>query len=183
MSRSRSLACAVVGAIVLSACADYVGDDIRTIDASGPDLVVPFAELGPPEEPPVPPEPVDPTTLEVGDCFDDPEDSDLVAFGAGREVGRVPCTQPHRFEVYARVMSTESGGMWPGVAVLEESADRQCAELFEEFVGIPWAESTLDFLVLAPTEARWAAGDGLVSCALFDLGLVPVTGSMRDARR
>lgn len=183
MRRSTALSCLVAVALVLTACADYVGDDIRAVDASGPDLVVPFAALEPPDDPPEPPEPVEPATLEVGECFDDPEESDLVAFPRGQTVGRLPCAQPHRYEVYARFPSAESGGTWPGAAVLEESADRECTEAFEEFTGTPWTESSLDFVVLAPTEERWAAGDGTVTCALFDLGLVPLVGSMRDAQR
>ena len=135
MTRPRIVAVVVGLALITSACADYVGDDIRAIDATGPDLIVPFAALGPSEDPPVPPTPTDPATLQVGDCFDDPDGSDLVAFGRGDSVGQVPCTQPHRYEVYARFPSAQSGGMWPGSAVLEESADRECAEAFEEFVA------------------------------------------------
>jgi hypothetical protein len=184
--RSRRSVLVVTLALLGAGCADYVGDDLRAGDYPRRDLVafdeaaILAAEVA--DEPRVP-DPVDPRTLEVGDCFDDLRDPPLRAFGWGQPVDRAPCARPHRYEVYARpVLGDPAVDAWPGPSFADEAADRRCVEAFEEVVGSPWSSSDLDFLVLVPDEATWAAGDTRASCALFDLGLAPLVGSIAAAR-
>ena len=190
MSRSirRLAALVAIVAVTTAACGDYVGDDLRAGDYPRRDAVV-FGEIESlagddagsrlASKEPVEPEPVDPFALEVGSCFDDLSDPPLRAFELGRDVGLLPCDEPHRFELYERVtLADPSDEPWPGEAEVTERATRACSEAFEPFVGTPWEESGLDFVSLPPTRARWDERDARASCAVFDLGLVPLVGTM-----
>lgn len=183
---SRSVALVAALAVAATACADYVGDDLRAGDYPRRDHVA-FEEaavLATEADEPREPDPVDPRQLEVGACFDDLDDPPVRAFGWGRPVDRVPCTLPHRYEVFARPeLGDAPAEPWPGAAVLDETADRLCVGAFEVFVGTEWSASGLDFVVLVPDEATWSAGDSRASCALFDLGLAPLVGSVEGSQR
>ncbi|MFP4513827.1 MAG: septum formation family protein [Acidimicrobiales bacterium] len=174
--------------LVSGACGDYVGDDLRAGEYAPSDAVV-FGDAGERavEDPPaeaVEPRPAEPAQLEVGTCFEDLDDPPLQAFERGEQVGIVPCDVPHRYELYAEVsLPAETGEPWPGEAAVEERARLACAEAFERFVEIEWEESGLDYLVLTPSASRWDHGEALASCALFDLGLTPLVGSMAGSGR
>lgn len=181
----RALLTGAVALVGATACGDYVGDDLRAGDYPRRDAIV-FAEVSgealADEESEVDPEPSDPYGLEAGTCFDDLGEVPLRAFASGAEVGVVPCGQPHRYELFARVaIEGAPGEAWPGSSVADERADLACIDAFEEFVGSEWEISGLDYLHLAPTEGRWNDGDRRASCALFDLGLVPLVGSMEGS--
>lgn len=175
----------MVTVVSATACGDYVGEDLRAGDFPRRDEVV-FAEssggaLGD-EVTEVDPEPADPYGLEVGTCFDDLGEVPLRAFPSGAEVGVVPCEQPHRYQLFARIsIDDPPGEAWPGADVAGERADLACVGAFEEYVGSSWESSDLDYLHLAPTEGRWNQGDRRASCALFDLGLIPLVGSMEGS--
>jgi hypothetical protein len=184
LAQAAAVALAVV--VIAGGCTDYVGDDLRAGDYPRRDAIV-FDELtalANSEEPPPPPEPVDSRSLEAGDCFDDLDQTPLRAFGRGQQVGRTPCEHPHRYEVFARpLLGDPAADPWPGDAQAEERADRACVDAFEAFVGTPWAESTLDYLVLAPRESDWIEGEGRAWCAVFDLGLTPLVGTAAASER
>lgn len=185
--------------LVLGGCADYVGEDVRSGEVTalpGPTGDVASATTSTT----TPPDPADPRTLDVGTCFDDvattggdddPTTSSAApealptegAFARGEPVLPRSCGEAHRYELYARQDLGAPDGPWPGEDVVAEEADRICTTTFEEFVGIPWAESTLDYAALHPSEQSWGAGDRAVSCALFDLGLAPLEGSMGGRER
>ncbi len=115
-------------------------------------------------------------SLEVGDCFDDPD-------GSVDEVYEVPivgCEEPHDNEVYA--IHELANGDFPGDAEVAESAQMGCIERFAGYVGTPYAESELFATWLFPTEMSWGAGDREVICVLFaEDG--PLEGSMQDSGR
>lgn len=181
---SRCVSLFAAAAIALTGCTDYVGDDLRSGNGARSGEIFLSAPVAQDEPPPPTPQPVDPVALDTGACFDDPDGSELIAFPRGQIVDQVPCGTPHRFELFARPdVATGPGEPWPDVAPAEERADLACRDAFEEFVGIPWAESTLDYVFLAPTDVRWASGDTTTACALFDLGLVPLVGSARNSAR
>lgn len=178
----------VLGIVALAGCADYVGDDVRS-GAAAPGAAVEAAIGGASTSTTTPPAPVDPRTLEVGACFDDVEvAADQPPPGpAGVEAGQpvVPrtCVEEHRYELYAREALAAADAPWPGADAIAEQADGYCTASFESFVGAAWAESTLDYAAQVPDEARWAAGERNVSCALFDLELGPLEGSMAGTGR
>lgn len=117
--------------------------------------------------------------LDVGDCFDDPDDRESTYM----EVEAVPsrdCSEPHDNEVYA--VRTVSGSDWPGDEELEAFAQAACYEEFAPFVDRPYTESRLDIGWLAPTRASWEDhGDRTVACFVYDMQFRKLTGSMEGS--
>jgi hypothetical protein len=110
-------------------------------------------------------------SLDVGDCFDDPE-----ATGEVSDVPIVTCADPHDNEVYAVIESPD--GERPALETLYE----QCVDRFEEFVGVPYEVSEVYVDALFPSTESWDEGDRETICYLY----VPdeqVTGSLRDSNR
>jgi hypothetical protein len=119
---------------------------------------------------------VDVFDLRVGDCLD--------GFSAENEISKVPalpCSMEHTDEIMAAVSLTDEEG-YPGADAIQEDADQACYEEFEEFVGMPWDDSRLDFGYLAPTDESWEEGDREILCTVGDPNTA-VTGSLRNANR
>lgn len=188
MRRRRSAAAALVLTVGLSACADWVGEDLNTGEAQvvqRPDDVSTVST----STTTVPPDPVDPRSLTVGACADDvPGDDGLVAesievLATGGPVIPRTCVEEHRYEVFAVADLAAPDAGWPGVEQVDEDALRLCTGQLEQYVDVEWSASTLDLVALAPDEERWAAGERAVHCVLFDLGLVPIEGSTAGTGR
>ena len=116
--------------------------------------------------------------LAVGDCFDD---GDLV-LGGLEEVGDVPlveCSEPHDNEVYAVV--DVDGEEFPGEQAVQDQADEACLAVFDAFVGLDYASSTLDFGWLVPTADSWDMGDRVIACFVYRMDLEKVTGTLEGA--
>lgn len=185
----RRIAAALACAVALAGCADYVGDDLRRGAASVPPAIEEEIIAGATTTSTTPLDPVPPRQLEVGTCADDVADeagnvpSDIGPLLAGAPVRPKGCADEHRYEVFARLDLGSPEAAWPGPAALAEDGDRACTERFEAFVGREWAGSTLDHAALLPDEAAWAAGERRGVCVLFDLGLVPLEGTMEGSGR
>jgi hypothetical protein len=115
--------------------------------------------------------------LTAGDCFTTTEN--LLGGGEVQDLPTVDCAEEHDGEVFAvfAIMDVPDGG-YPDVEELQASADEGCLGAFEDYVGVPYEESTLLFANLVPTEASWADGDRDVVCFLFAEDGSPLTGSM-----
>lgn len=113
--------------------------------------------------------------LEVGDCFDDPAETDDISF-----IQTVPCEEPHQNEVYATLTLTEFD-TYPGRTAVDDAAVVMCLDVFEAYVGAPYETSSLDIAFLTPTEESWNEGDRGVTCALYDLNGQPLVGSVRGS--
>lgn len=123
---------------------------------------------------------LDVMTLQVGDCFDDPEDGEDVVF----DVAAVPCSQPHDNEVFAveTVDATLSSGDFPGRDALQaQSLERCSGQLFDDYVGTAYLDSALDVFSLTPTSESWDQGDRGIVCALYRLDLGKLTGTARGS--
>lgn len=177
--------------LLLASCADYVGDDIREGRAQTPGGREAVALDGTTTTT-IPPDPVDPRTLPDGACFDDPADpahpegappAGPAAIEPGAQVVPRTCAEEHRYEIYARGEVGTAEDVWPGEGAVAEAADTLCTPRFEEFVGSEWADSSLDYVALVPDDARWAAGDRVVTCLVIDIGLAPLIGSMAGTER
>ncbi|MGQ0847581.1 MAG: septum formation family protein [Actinomycetota bacterium] len=117
------------------------------------------------------------TDMEVGICFDD------VRSAAVDAAPRVPCQDPHDNEVFA-VFEYDDSPTWPGHVEIDDIARDQCIARFEEYVGLPYPASTLEVLPITPTEETWVRdGDREIVCALYNLDLTKLVGSMEGARR
>jgi hypothetical protein len=114
--------------------------------------------------------------MRVGDCF-----NDVVAVGAGAtqvtNVPAVPCAQPHDNEVYAVFDVTLPG--FPGSEAMSQQAFDGCLERFEAFVGKDYQSSSLDVTHLYPTQESWDQNDREVICAVYDVNLNKLTGTMK----
>lgn len=101
-------------------------------------------------------------SIKVGDCLEDASFS-----GEVMDVPIVPCSEPHDAEAY--LSSLLPDGDFPGDEAVQAEADEACAgAAFEEFVGLPFEESTLSYTYLSPTEASWAAADREILCMVLD---------------
>ena len=115
--------------------------------------------------------------LELGDCLNDagvPLRSDMT------DVPRVSCDDPHDSELFA-ILGVE-GSTFPGERELVSQGQDRCARAFGDFIGIPFANSRLDFRFYYPTASSWAQGDRTIYCVAFDPGL-KVSGSLLNSKR
>ena len=115
--------------------------------------------------------------LELGDCLND---ADIPLSSDMTDAPRVSCEDPHDSELFA-ILGVE-GSAFPGESELVAQGQSRCARAFGDFVGIPFANSILDFRFYYPTASSWAQGDRTIYCVAFDPGL-QVTGSLLNSRR
>lgn len=121
-------------------------------------------------------------SLEVGDCFDDPDGVDLGTQTTVFELPAVPCSQPHDNEVFALIALEGDDDEYPGTEEVQTLGFERCYDEFEAYVGAPYEESALEFdPYLFPTAQTWAAGDREIVCAVYNPDLSPLTGSTRDS--
>lgn len=117
--------------------------------------------------------------LQVGDCFDDPDDLDDVVF----DVAALPCSEPHDNEVFSLVpIAGIFGESYPGDAVLQEYSYEACVgEPFDSYVGTDYLDSSLEVFTFTPSDESWAEGDREVVCVLFRLDFSKLTGTARNS--
>lgn len=96
--------------------------------------------------------------LEVGDCFDRPDDPDVTS------VPSVPCRRPHDLEVFAVLELPD--GAYPGPSVVAQRAGTRCSGRFEGYVGAPPDSSGLVIVPYTPDRLAWDAGERAVTCAV-----------------
>jgi hypothetical protein len=117
--------------------------------------------------------------LAVGDCFDDWSGLELDVVQEVESVEVVDCEEPHDNEMY--LVETLPEGPFPGDSGMEQMAVETCFDAFEGFVGTPYADSRLDFGFLISTEDMWDAGTRRISCFVWDIEFLKLTGSMRNS--
>lgn len=123
---------------------------------------------------------LDVMSMQVGDCFDDPEEDDEVVV----DVAAVPCSQPHDNEVFAvqSVAAAFPGDAFPGQDALWEYSYEVCSgALFDSYVGTSYLDSSLEVFSFTPTQESWDEGDRGFVCALYRLDLGQLAGTARDS--
>jgi hypothetical protein len=117
--------------------------------------------------------------IRVGDCFVDTLE------GSFEAVDAVPCSQPHKSEVYAAFMLPGDGdAAFPGEASVQAGAEQGCYDRFTRFVGVAFESSIYGFGTITPTEVSWDDLDDrevLCMISLYDGSLK--TGSAENARQ
>src|SRR5215207_1636944 len=103
--------------------------------------------------------------VDVGDCLRDPTTSLADGENEIERVRTVSCLEQHAEEVYASV--TLIGIEFPGIEVIGVRASIGCIGRFEDFVGVPYAESILELSYLTPTEESWAGGYRVDLCTVY----------------
>jgi hypothetical protein len=106
---------------------------------------------------------LDVASLQVGDCtagftFGFPEDPVLY-------VPVIPCDQPHRREVYARLGLPE--GSYPSDDALYTRAYQMCGNKLDAVRGGTDLPDGTMVSILSPTRSTWAAGDRIITCMLY----------------
>lgn len=115
--------------------------------------------------------------LDLGDCL-----PYLDGEGDVYELPLVPCDQPHDSEVYF-VFSMPDDADYPGDDALTDEAISRCQTAFEEFVGMSYDESELDYWWFTPTKATWNySGDRTTQCLVYSYD-GDVTGTLEGAAR
>lgn len=114
--------------------------------------------------------------LSVGDCFDD---TDGISGGEVSDVPVVECSEPHDNEVF-HTFDLDDGD-FPGDDAMMTQAEEVCVPAFEEYVGTDYASSRLDIFPITPTEGSWDTGDREIVCALYDVELAKLEGSMKGS--
>ncbi len=114
--------------------------------------------------------------MQVGDCFNDPEDltAELVASVEG-----VPCHEPHDNEVFAEF--DVSYAVFPGQDEVYDDALWRCLDHFEAYVGNDYESSSLALSALTPSDGSWVEGDREVTCFVYDGMLKKLTGTARGS--
>jgi len=106
--------------------------------------------------------------LEVADCFDSPGLMTTTNDGESGEIGAVDvtdCDDPHAFEVIAKFSHAAlPDAPYPGVGELDEFGIERCLESFDEAIGTPFLQSSLDMASLSPTPDSWRFGDRTIQC-------------------
>jgi len=121
---------------------------------------------------------LDVLTMEVGDCFDDPDEFEDVVY----DVAAVPCSEPHDNEVFAvKSVGTVFGEDFPGRSAIEQYSHDNCVASFPEYVGVEYAASSLGVFSFTPTEESWDEGDRGFVCALYSIDFAKLTGTARDS--
>jgi hypothetical protein len=122
---------------------------------------------------------VDAFEIRLGDCFNDESSGSMNV--EITNVNGVPCSEPHDNEVFALVNLRED--KFPGEEAIERMAFEVCLEKFETFVGRDYESSSLDIFPIYPTREGWnELNDREVVCALYDLNLKKLAGSMRGSQ-
>lgn len=116
--------------------------------------------------------------LQVGDCFNDPEEFEELVF----EVAAVPCAEAHDNEVFAVVSVAGVFSAFPGTPVLDEYSYDLCSgDLFDSYVGTTYLESELEVFSFTPTQESWDQGDREFTCILFRWDFAKLSGSARNS--
>lgn len=94
---------------------------------------------------------------------------DLDEGGGRSQVVIVECGNPHDAELYeVTTVDGDDTPEFPGGEALLEQARADCDRTFTEYVGRPYAESSLDVVFLVPTPQTWSVGDRSILCLVED---------------
>jgi hypothetical protein len=110
--------------------------------------------------------------VRVGDCLADELENEVTL------VELVSCNSSHRLETYA--VFELPAGVFPGQDDVDRLSEGGCAKRFENFVGLPYDDSELEFQFVTPVEDSWA-DDRSVLCMVDTGG--PTTGTLKGAHR
>jgi hypothetical protein len=112
--------------------------------------------------------------LEVGDCLNQSDlDGDEISSAEA-----IDCDEEHDAEIFAEHGFT--GDEYPGVDAVREQSEAGCVEQFDDFVGMPYLESELNFTMLYPSETSWNDADDRATLCILQAP-EPMTGSLEGA--
>lgn len=126
---------------------------------------------------------LDPFSLQVGDCFNDPSELGDApdATSEVSSLAAMPCAEPHDNEVYA-VFDMDIPTYDSDEGMFNQAFDA-CQQRFDTFVGVSYEESEFDILALYPTQQSWQQDDREVVCAVFAMSGEQLVGSVAGTAR
>lgn len=98
--------------------------------------------------------------ITVGDCLDVKPKQGSIDRAAVK-----PCDETHVSEVFAS-FKTADAKKYPGANALEKEANSSCLTEFEDFVGLDYNESKLEYWPIFPSNQSWDAGDRETLCVV-----------------
>lgn len=114
--------------------------------------------------------------LEVGDCVED------AATLNSADVESVNCDESHEFELIGKF--DVDGDDYPGDSELQATGAERCqGDIFEEYVGVPYAESAEVYAsAVTPSEETWnEADDRTILCVAHTQDQSSTTGSVENS--
>lgn len=116
-------------------------------------------------------------SLQDGQCFLPVTGNDAAE---DRAVWVVDCSDPHLYELYARLKYSGPGASsvgFPGATAVQNWAEQKCFDKFEGYVGVPWTRSDLEIQTWWPSIQSWGKPDRTVLCAVTPADGGLTTGS------
>lgn len=115
---------------------------------------------------------VDIVDVQVGECFDLPQDLGTVA--EVEEADIVACGEPHHFEMVAAGLVGDEHPVGPVV-----DATDQCRVIGTDYLDLSLIPSDLEIVVFVPLDDAFANGDRAFRCAVYSRSGDAVSGSWR----
>ena len=100
--------------------------------------------------------------VQIGDCLKDGDLANLETQGTVTESVGVPCTEPHKYEVFGEKVVSDLEA-FSRVAVISE-AEEFCLSAFQSYIGIAYKDSLFEFTYLFPSANTWSNGDKEITC-------------------
>ena len=150
--------------------------DFDPIDENTPSIDEPYVAPGPGTV-------ISHYNLRTNDCFD--REEQLVSGQSLITTTRLPCDEPHRFQVFAQLeYPAEHPSVYPGDDVMEDFALLSCYRHFEPWVDAVYETSELEISVLTPNQIDFE--DDMnhyrgIHCAVHRLDGDRLTGTARSS--
>ena len=102
-----------------------------------------------------------------------------------RDWQRVSCAGPHEAEVFSvQTVNAADGRPYPGRGSFVPLAKEVCEPAFEQYVGIPYAQSSLRMGAAFPSQGNWTLeNDRHLACIVFQENWDYVNGTLEGAKR
>jgi hypothetical protein len=119
-----------------------------------------------------------PTADSIGECFDPILQRGTESLLAMRIWD---CDEPHLAELLGIDQIDEpASARWPGNATIDREAEAICRDIFLEYVGVSFEESSVSMTFTPPNPESWATGDRDVWCFADTTRASPFTSSVRN---
>ena len=117
--------------------------------------------------------------LKTGTCHNNVLDGETVTVQSSRGVS---CSVAHETEVIGTLVHP-GNGPFPGVPTLVTFGQTPCLDAFLSYVGVDFGTSSLDMIVVVPSEIGWAKGDRTIACLVVTTDGSRISGSVKGTRR
>ena len=101
---------------------------------------------------------------EVGECIESLSDLS----GNISELPETECNEDHEGEIFFLFEHEGDDDDFPGSDELQEEAAEDCAgDEFEDYIGVPYSDTTIEISMVTPSEESWGDGDRETICIAF----------------